>query len=134
MSENKWTLVVRNVKYSNFSFMTQKVEQTTRFAAMVLKSEQSMPARVMVNQELQSCVFFVLRGGTDEQREQLQAQIEKAVICKQNLSHGRRQMIICRANDALTDAANIEQYQRILAIVLGVNNRTCVRFMRRMPL
>ena len=114
--------------------MRKTVEQTTRFAAMVLKSEQSMPARVMVNQELQSCVFFVLRGGTDEQREQLQAQIEKAVICRKNLSRGRRQMIICRANDALTDAANIEQYQRILANVFGVNTRTCVRFMRRMPL
>ncbi len=114
--------------------MDNTTNQQFRFTAVVLKSEQAMPARVMVNQELQSCVFFVLRGGTDEQREQLQAQIEKAVICKQNLSRGRRQMIICRANDALTEAANIEQYQRILANVFGVNNRTCVRFMRRMPL
>lgn len=105
-----------------------------RYAAVVLKSEQAMPVRVMVEQELASCVYYVVRGGSDEQREQLHALIEKEVVCRLDLSRGRRQMIICRANEALSDAENIAMHQRILASVFGSNNRISVRFMRRIAL
>ena len=114
--------------------MRKTFEQMTRFAAMVLKSEQSMPARVMVNQELQSCVFFVLRGGTDEQREQLCRGIKGDLLKRIPLKKAKREMVICRTADNVNDAKILDSYETIIKQIFGPNTRIRARIIRRIAL
>lgn len=95
------------------------------------KSPLSVPARIMEELNLDRVVYFVLRGGTDEQREALQDLIGNAVITRIALSRARRQMIICRTSDDINDAVTIDSYRAALEHVFGEHYRITVRILWR---
>ena len=101
------------------------------FSATMQKSPLSVPARIMEELNLDRVVYFVLRGGTDEQREALQALIGNAVIARIALSRARRQMIICRTSDDINDAVTIDSYRAALEHVFGEHCRITVRILWR---
>ena len=99
------------------------------FVSVTEKSPLSVPARVMTELGLQRVVWFVLRGGTDEQREYLHTLIGRSVICRVPLARARRQMIICRAIDGCSDHEHIRSYRAVLEHVFGEKCRISVRVM-----
>lgn len=103
----------------------------TYFSATMQKSPLSVPARIMEELNLDRVVYFVLRGGTDEQREALQDLIGNAVIARIALSRARRQMIICRTSDDINDAVTIDSYRAALEHVFGEHCRITVRILWR---
>lgn len=101
------------------------------FSATMQKSPLSVPARIMEELNLDRVVYFVLRGGTDEQREALQDLIGNTVIARIALSRARRQMIICRTSDDINDAVTIDSYRAALEHVFGEHCRITVRILWR---
>ena len=84
--------------------MRKSFEQMTRCAAMVLKSEQSMPARAMEKLDLDRVVFFVVKSATEAQREQLCHHLGAFLIKRIPLKKAKREMVICRTADNVNDA------------------------------
>ena len=105
-------------------------EQGTCYLSIAEKSPLSKPAQIMAELGLRRVVWFVLRGGTDEQREYLHSLIGHAVICRLPLSRAHRQMIICRTYEAYTDTALIRFYRAVLRQVFGEKCRISVRVMQ----
>ena len=99
------------------------------FSATMQKSPFSVPARVMEELNLDRIVYFVLRGGTDAQREYLHELLGDALVGRVPLSRARRQMIICRTHDGQNDAEHIESYNALLRHVFGDKCRITVRIM-----
>lgn len=104
------------------------------YLSVAEKSALSKPAQIMRELGLRRVVWFVLRGGTDEQREYLHTLIGHTVICRLPLSCARRQMIICRAYDAYTDMAHIRFYRAVLRQVFGEKCRISVRVAVHIPM
>lgn len=100
------------------------------FLSIVEKSPLSKVAQVMSNLGLARVVYFVLRGGTDAQREELHQLIYGNLVCRIPLRRGRRQMIICRTSDIFTDRAYLQFYRKTLQSVFGDKCRIAVRVMR----
>lgn len=106
------------------------MEKTVFFSATVQKSPVSIPARVMVEQSLNRVVYFVLRGGSDEQRLYLSDLLAKALIARVPHKRGRhREMWICRPLDSYNDAEHFASYDAILQHVFGDKCRVRVRMM-----
>ncbi len=106
------------------------------FTATMQKSSNSRVAQVMNSLNLDRAVYFVLRGGTDEQREALQELISAAVVARIPIHHRchpkwRRQLIVCRTNDCINDVEHIDNYRAVLQHVFGEKCRIAVRVMWR---
>lgn len=99
------------------------------FSATVQKSPASLPAQIMTEQQLDRVVYFVLRGGTDEQRSALADLLSFALISRVPLKRARREMWICRTRDNQNDAQHFQDYNAILCHVFGPNCRVRVRIM-----
>ena len=105
-------------------------ERGTCYLSIAEKSPLSKPAQIMAELGLRRVVWFVLRGGTDEQREYLHSLIGHTVICRLPLSRAHRQMIICRTADDFTNPALIRFYRAVLRQVFGEQCRISVRVMQ----
>ena len=105
-------------------------EAGTCYLSIAEKSPLSKPAQIMAELGLRRVVWFVLRGGTDEQREYLHSLIGHTVICRLPLSRAHRQMIICRTADDFTNPALIRFYRAVLRQVFGEQCRISVRVMQ----
>ena len=105
-------------------------ERGSCYLSIAEKSPLSKPAQIMAELRLRRVVWFVLRGGTDEQREYLHSLIGHTVICRLPLSRAHRQMIICRTYEAYTDTALIRFYRAVLRQVFGEKCRISVRVMQ----
>ena len=90
-----------------------------------------MPARVMVNQELQSCVFFVVKSATEAQREQLCHHLGAFLIKRIPLKKAKREMVICRTADNVNDAKILDSYETIIKQIFGPKTRIRARIIRR---
>lgn len=99
------------------------------YVSVAEKSALSKPAQIMRELGLRRVVWFVLRGGTDAQREYLHTLIGGSVVCRLPLSRAHRQMIICRGYEAYTDTALIRFYRAVLRQVFGEQCRISVRVM-----
>ena len=99
------------------------------YLSVAEKSPLSKPAQIMAELGLRRVVWFVLRGGTDEQREYLHSLIGHTVVCRLPLSRAHRQMIICRTADDFTNQAYIRFYRAVLRQVFGEKCRISVRVM-----
>ena len=109
------------------------------FTTTSQKSSNSHVAQVMNDHELDRAVYFILRGGSDAQREELRELISSALIDWYpilNRRHPRRlrDIIICRAHDNVDDLQHIETYRSVLEYVLGKNCRITVRVVWRAAL
>lgn len=102
------------------------MENQIFFSATMQKSPLSIPARVMVELGLDRVVYFVLRGGTDDQRERLNAMLGASLIARVPLRRARRQMLICRAYD-VGDNVHLYFYESLLQRVFGDKCRIRVR-------
>ena len=129
LSTGEWATSQRRLPFAqkNKTMATKQIY----FSATMQKSPLSVPARVMEELNLDRVVYFVLRGGTDEQREALQDLIGNAVIARIALSRARRQMIICRTSDDINDAVTIDSYRAALEHVFGEHCRITVRILWR---
>ena len=105
-------------------------ERGSCYLSIAEKSPLSKPAQIMAELGLRRVVWFVLRGGTDEQREYLHSLIGHTVICRLPLSRAHRQMIICRTADDFTNQAYIRFYRAVLRQVFGEQCRISVRVMQ----
>ena len=105
-------------------------ERGSCYLSIAEKSPLSKPAQIMAELRLRRVVWFVLRGGTDEQREYLHSLIGHTVICRLPLSRAHRQMIICRTADDFTNQAYIRFYRAVLRQVFGEKCRISVRVMQ----
>ena len=114
--------------------MKQSFEQKNRFAAMVLKSEQSMPVRAMEELDLNRVVFFVVKSATDAQSEQLCRGIKGNLLKRIPLKKAKREMFICRTADDLSDAALFDFYETIMQQIFGTKTRIRARIIRRIAL
>ena len=114
--------------------MKQTFEQMTRFAAMVLKSEQSMPARAMEELDLNRVVFFVVKSATEAQREQLCHHLGAFLIKRIPLKKAKREMVICRTADNVNDAKILAAYETILKPIFGPKPLMRARIIRRIAL
>lgn len=67
------------------------------FSATMQKSPASLPAQIMTEHSLDRVVYFVLRGGSDEQRSALADLLSVALLSRVPLKRAaRREMWICR--------------------------------------
>ena len=114
--------------------MRKTIELTTRFAAMVLKSEQSMPARAMEELDLDRVVFFVVKSATEAQREQLCHHLGAFLIKRIPLKKAKREMVICRTADNVNDAKILDSYETIIKQIFGPKTRIRARIIRRIAL
>lgn len=103
--------------------------QTVFFSASMQKSPMSIPARVMTEHGLDRVVYFVLRGGTDEQRSALADLLSIALLSRVPLKRARREMWVCRTYDCCNDAEHFDSYDSILCHVFGEKCRVRVRIM-----
>lgn len=106
------------------------------FTATMQKSGNSKVAQVMNLLNLDRAVYFVLRGGTDEQRDELHELIRHAVVTRLPLHNDRhprwrRQMIVCRCVNNINDLEHIETYRAVLQQVFGDKCRIAVRVVWR---
>ena len=109
-------------------------EKQIFFSATVQKSPASLPAQIMTEHSLDRVVYFVLRGGTDEQRDALEDLLSRALLERIPLKRARREMWVCRTVDGANDAAHLQDYDTILRYVFGSNCRVRVRIMWRAAL
>lgn len=108
--------------------------QTVFFSATVQKSPMSIPARVMTEHSLDRVVYFVLRGGTDEQRSALAEFLAQSLLTRVPLKRARnREMWICRTHDGCNDAEHFDSYDSILRHVFGEKCRVRVRILWGYP-
>ena len=114
--------------------MRKTIELKTRFAAMVLKSEQSMPARAMEELDLDRVVFFVVKSATEAQREQLCHHLGAFLIKRIPLKKAKREMVICRTADNVNDAKILDYYETIIKQIFGPKTRIRARIIRRIAL
>ncbi|MGN0235185.1 MAG: hypothetical protein ACI4BD_02570 [Paludibacteraceae bacterium] len=106
--------------------------QSFFFSATMQKSALSKPARVMNELNLDRVAYFVLRGGSDDQRAYLNELLGDSLIARLPLLRGRnRQMLICRAELHLSDAQVLCSYQAVLTHVFGERCRITTRIMWR---
>ena len=109
-------------------------EKQIFFSATVQKSPASLPAQIMTEHSLDRVVYFVLRGGSDEQRSALADLLSVALLSRVPLKRARREMWVCRTVDGANDAAHLQDYDTILRYVFGPTCRTRVRIMWRAAL
>lgn len=102
-------------------------EKQIFFSATVQKSPASLPAKIMTEHSLDRVVYFVLRGGTDEQRSALAELLSIALLSRVPLKRARREMWVCRTHDCCNDMQHIESYNEVLCHVFGKNCRIVVR-------
>lgn len=96
------------------------------------KSALSKPAQVMTELNLDRVAYFVLRGGTDDQRAYLHELLCDCLIVHLPLRRGRnRQLLICRAELHLNDEQVLRSYQAVLTHVFGERCRITPRIMWR---
>lgn len=107
-----------------------RVPSAGPFLSTIEKSPLSKPAQVMSELGLTRVVYFVLRGGTEDQREKLHQLIYGNLVCRIPLRRAGRQMIICRTSDIFTDQAYLLFYRKTLQSVFGEKCRITVRVMR----
>lgn len=105
------------------------MENSVFFSATMQKSPMSIPARVMTEHSLDRVVYFVLRGGSDEQRSALADLLSHALLSRVPLKRARREMWICRTHDCCNDEEHFETYENILRYVFGPKCRVRVRIM-----
>lgn len=110
------------------------MENSVFFSATVQKSPASLPAQIMTEHSLDRVVYFVLRGGSDEQRSALADLLSVALLSRVPLKRARREMWICRAERECNDAEHFASYETILQHVFGPTCRTRVRIMWRAAL
>lgn len=111
-------------------------EKQIFFSATVQKSPMSIPARVMTEHQLDRVVYFILRGGTEAQREELHELLEHVLLDWHpilNRRHPRRMrdLIICAADYRFSDVQHLQSYQQVLQHVLGEKRRIAVRILHR---
>lgn len=99
------------------------------FSATVQKSPMSIPAKIMTEQGLDRVVYFVLRGGSDEQREALADMLCMTLIQRVPLRKARREMWICRCQEGIATMPHLENYRAVLQHVFGEKCRIRVRVM-----
>ena len=109
-------------------------EKQIFFSATMQKSPASLPAKIMTEHSLDRVVYFVLRGGSDEQRSALADLLSHALLSRVPLKRARREMWICRAERECNDAEHFASYETILQHVFGPTCRTRVRIMWRAAL
>ena len=109
-------------------------EKQIFFSATVQKSPASLPAQIMTEHNLDRVVYFVLRSGSNEQRDALEDLLSRALLSRVPLKRARREMWICRAERECNDAAHLQDYDTILRYVFGSNCRVRVRIMWRAAL
>lgn len=97
------------------------------FSATMQKSPASLPAQIMTEHSLDRVVYFVLRGGTDEQREALANMLRMTLITRIPLRKARREMWICRCQEGITTMSHLDNYQAVLQHVFGDSCRIRVR-------
>lgn len=103
--------------------------QNVFFSATVQKSPASLPAKIMTEHNLDRVVYFVLRGGSDEQRSALAELLSIALLSRVPLKRARREMWVCRTHDCCNDAEHFASYDNILQHVFGSTCRVRVRIM-----
>lgn len=99
------------------------------FSATMQKSPASLPAKIMTEHRLDRVVYFVLRGGSDKQRNQLADLLSAALLSRVPLKRARREMWICRAHDCCNDMQHFDSYSELLRYVFGPKCRVRVRIM-----
>ena len=104
------------------------------FSATVQKSPASLPAQIMTEHSLDRVVYFVLRSGSNEQRDALEDLLSRALLERIPLKRARREMWICRTDNGANDAEHFASYETILQHVFGPTCRTRVRIMWRAAL
>lgn len=105
------------------------------FSATVQKSPMSIPARVMTEHSLDRVVYFVLRGGSDEQRAALAELLAQSLLTRVPLKRGRnREMWICRTRNSESHAQHFEDYDTILQHIFGPTCRIRVHILLRIAL
>ena len=109
-------------------------EKQIFFSATMQKSPASLPAQIMTEHSLDRVVYFVLRGGSDEQRSALADLLSHALLSRVPLKRARREMWICRAERECNDAEHFASYETILQHVFGPTCRTRVRIIWRAAL
>ena len=103
--------------------MEKFFNQQSRFTAVVLKSEQAMPASVMEELDLDRVVFFVVKSATEAQREQLCHALNAFLIRRIPLKKAKREMVICRTLDNVNDAQVLDFYETIMQQIFGPQTR-----------
>lgn len=97
------------------------------FSATMQKSPLSIPARIMTEHNLDRVVYFVLRGGTVEQRLYLYEVLCDALIERVPLRRARREMLVCRYKSGCTEAEHFDNYTALLRHVFGDKCRIRIR-------
>ena len=103
------------------------MEDSVFFSATMQKSPASLPAQIMTEHSLDRVVYFVLRGGSDEQRSALADLLSVALLSRVPLKRARREMWVCRTHDCCNDMQHIESYNEVLRHIFGDNCRIVVR-------
>ena len=101
------------------------------FSATMQKSPASLPAQIMTEHGLDRVVYFVLRSGSNEQRDALEDLLSRALLERIPLKRARREMWVCRTDNGANDAAHLQDYDTILRYVFGSNCRVRVRIIWR---
>ena len=114
--------------------MEKFFNQQSRFTAVVLKSEHSMPARVMEELDLDRVVFFVVKSATEAQREQLCHALNAFLIRRIPLKKAKREMVICRTSDNVNDAQVLDFYETIMQQIFGPQTRIRAKIVWRIAL
>lgn len=81
----------------------------------------------MTEHSLDRVVYFVLRGGTDEQRLYLHDVLRDALITRVPLRRARREMWLCRYKSGCTEAEHFDNYDALLRHIFGDKCRIRVR-------
>ena len=100
------------------------------------KSSDSRVAHLMNLLSLDRVVYFTLRGGTAAQREELGELINANVVARLPIQsrrhpHWRRQIIVCRTRDGVSDIRHISDYRAVLQHVFGPKCRVAPRVVER---
>lgn len=93
------------------------------------KSPASLPAQIMTEQGLDRVVYFVLRGGTDEQRANLSEMLSRVLIERVPLRRARREMWLCYYKSGCSEVEHYDNYDALLKHVFGPTCRIRVRIM-----
>lgn len=101
--------------------------QTVFFSATMQKSPASLPAQIMTEQGLDRVVYFVLRGGTDEQRTCLSEMLREVLIERVPLRRARREMWLCHYKCGCSELEHYDNYDALLKHVFGEKCRIRVR-------
>ncbi len=92
----------------------------------------SIPAQIMTEHNLDRVVYFVLRSGSNKQRDAMEDLLSRALLERIPLKRARREMWVCHTTgNGANDAAHLQDYDTILRYVFGSNCRVRVRIMWR---